>query len=195
MYKNMVDYFDDKEIEIGDFKLSKFKIEKDNFRARMDGISCGDYVRLTQKDDVVMSDTDMEKETNSKFVRNAHGDVLIAGLGIGLIVLPIQDKEEVNSITIIEMNQEVIDLVTPQLPLNSKVRIIKADIFKWKPEQGTRYDVIYFDIWNYINTDIYQEEMKPLKNRFKNYLRARVDNPNRFMKCWVEHEAKNNIRI
>mgnify|MGYP000786328328 FL=1 len=42
-----------------------------------------------------MSDTPMEKETNRDFVHNAHGNVLIGGLGIGLIILAIQNKEDV----------------------------------------------------------------------------------------------------
>ncbi|NCI19758.1 hypothetical protein EJM73_08980 [Clostridium botulinum] len=193
MYENMIQYFEDK--EIGDFKLSKFKIDKNNFMARLSGLQYGEYIKLTYKSEIVMSNTNMEKRTNSNFINNAHGDVLIAGLGIGLIVLPIQNKEDVKSITIIEKNQEVIDLVATQLPLNNKVKIINEDIFKWKPKRGSKYDVIYFDIWNYINSNVYEEEMKPLKNRFKNYLRPKKDNSNRFMKCWAEFEAKNNRRL
>ena len=193
MYKNMTDYFQDK--EIGDFKLNKFTIDGNDFRARLSGLRSGDYMKLTHNGEIMMSNTNMEKRTNSNFVINANGDVLIAGLGIGLIVLPIQDKEEVKSITIIEMNQEVIDIVAPQLPLNDKVKIVKGDIFEWKPERGTKYDVIYFDIWDYINSDVYEEEMKPLKKRFKNYLRTKTENPNRFIKCWTEYEAKNNMRL
>ena len=67
------------------------------------------------------------------FCTHAHGDVLIGGLGIGLIILAIQDNPEVHSITVIEKNQEVIDMVATQLPLNEKVKIIQADVFLWKP--------------------------------------------------------------
>lgn len=62
------------------------------------------YVRLfdKMKKQVVMSDTPMEKHTNQEFLDAAHGDVLIAGLGIGLIVMPLLDDPEITSITVVE---------------------------------------------------------------------------------------------
>ena len=41
-----------------------------------------------------MSNTYMERWTNMNFCDYAHGDVLIGGLGIGLIILAIQDNPE-----------------------------------------------------------------------------------------------------
>lgn len=38
-----------------------------------------------------------------------------------MIIMAIQDKPEVNSITVIEKNQEVIDLVASQLKFNEKL--------------------------------------------------------------------------
>ncbi|NFI08704.1 hypothetical protein FDF97_16160 [Clostridium botulinum] len=177
-----------------DYAINKFTISKNNIRAMLEDIPQGEYVTLTCKGEVVMSNTPMEKRTNAYFVQHAHGDILIAGLGIGLIVLAIQNKKEVKSITVIEKSSDVIDLVAKQLPLNSKVKIINADIFKWKSEKN-KYDVIYLDIWNYINSDVYEKEMKPLKERCKDYLKSKSDSPNRFIKCWAEYEAKNNIRL
>lgn len=177
-----------------DYAINKFTISKNNIRAKLEGIPQGEYVTLTCKGEVIMSNTPMEKRTNAYFIKNTHGDILIAGLGIGLIVLAIQNKKEVKSITIIEKSSDVIDLVAKQLPLNNKVKIINADIFNWKPKDH-KYDVIYLDIWNYINSDIYEKEMKPLKERFKGYLKSKSESPNRFIKCWAEYEAKNNIRL
>ncbi|APQ78869.1 TPA: hypothetical protein LA742_003542 [Clostridium botulinum] len=177
-----------------DYAINKFTISKNNIRAMLEGIPQGEYVTLTYKGEVVMSNTPMEKRTNAYFVQHAHGDILIAGLGIGLIVLAIQNKKEVKSITVIEKSSDVIDLVAKQLPLNSKVKIINADIFKWKCEKN-KYDVIYLDIWNYINSDVYEKEMKPLKERCKDYLKSKSESPSRFIKCWAEYEAKNNIRL
>ena len=68
--------------------------------------------------------------TNMDFCCNAYGDVLIGGLGIGMIILAIQDKSKVKSITVIEKNQEVIDIIAPQLKFNDKVKIICADVFE-----------------------------------------------------------------
>lgn len=191
MYKNMYDILN--EVEIGEYKLDKFEITPANQGWR-DPIPCGKYVRITNRYGCVMSNTPMEQRTNAAFVRKAHGDILIGGLGIGMILLAIQDKAEVRSITVIENSREIIQMVLPQLPLNNKVRVVQGDIFDWKPERGTKYDVIYFDIWNYINSDVY-EEMKTLKNKYKNRLRSKEENPNRFMSCWAESEAKGNRRL
>jgi SAM-dependent methyltransferase len=178
---------------IGDFKLSKFSINKNNRSFRCP-IPDGDYIRLIHKGNCVMSNTDMEKRTNMEFVRKANGDVLIAGLGIGLILLAIQDKEEVRSIMVIEKYPEVIELVEKQLPLNSKVKIIQGDVFEYDFPKGTKFDTIYFDIWNYINSDVY-EEMKELKKRYRKYKRLSRDNENAYIACWAEYHAKHDLRL
>ena len=110
MYEKMSEILQEK--IVGDFAIHHFEIDEHDFYARLHGIESGKYVKLTQNEEVVMSDTKMEKETNAAFVRSAHGDVLIGSLGIGLIVLAIQDKEAVNTITILEKNEEVIELLT-----------------------------------------------------------------------------------
>ena len=91
----------------------------------------------------VMDSSDYEKERNIDIVEKTRGDVFIAGFGIGLIVLPIINKEEVISVDIMESQQEVIDLIASQLPLNKKVNLIKGNYFDYEPEK--KYDTIYLD--------------------------------------------------
>lgn len=180
---------------VGDFKLEKYNIGKDDFYAWRDCIPSGSYIRLTNKyNNVVMSNTPMEERTNIEFVRKANGDVFIAGLGIGLIVLAIQDKKGVKSITILEKYPEVIELVGKQLPLNDKVNIIQGDVFEYEFSKGTKFDTIYFDIWNYVNSDVY-EEMKTLKAKYRKYRRPTTINPNFYIGCWAEYQAKRNLRL
>lgn len=189
MYKDMTEVLLEK--EQNGWKLEKFEVKNDDLLyAFRSGVDPGNYIRLMHDGKLVMSDTDMEKRTNAEFCSKAHGDVLIGGLGIGLIVLAIQDKPEVNSITILECNQDVIDLVATQLPLNNKVKIVNADVFIWKPDKGIRYDTIYMDIWPLISKEIYQKEMRVLKKKFARYLKSKDLSPNRFNKCWAEYYAK-----
>lgn len=104
------------------------------------------YIGLFDKqniNEVIMSNCEKEKIGNAKIIKEAKGDVLIGGFGIGLIVLPIMNKLEVTSITIIEKFKEVIDIVASQLPLNDKVKIINEDVCTFKPKQ--KYDTVYFD--------------------------------------------------
>lgn len=193
MFLNMADILEDR--QIGDWKLEKFTIDSNNFAAIVQGITPGSYIRLLHRGECVMSDTNMEKRTNMDFCINAHGDVLIGGLGIGMIILAIQDNPEVKSITVIEKNQEVIDMVASQLNFNEKVNIICADVFEWKPETGVKYDVSYMDIWSWINEDIYEREMKPLKRKYSRFLRSKKENPNRYNKCWAEYQARTGRRL
>lgn len=179
----------------GDFEIKKFAVSRNDIRAMLDGIPPGNYVSLRNNLKCIMSDTPMEKRTNSWFVANAFGDVLIGGLGIGMILLAIQDKECVKSITVIEKNQEVIDLVLHQLPLNKKVNVIHADVFDWKPQKGVKYDCVYMDIWSGINRDIYKKQMVPLKRKYSRYLKIKEESPDRFNKCWAEWNAKNEVRL
>lgn len=193
MYKDMVQLLSP--TENGDFKLEHFEIRNGNLRAILDGINPGNYVRLMHRGEVIMSDTYMEKRTNSSFCANTYGDVLIGGLGIGMIIMAIQDDERVKSITVLEKYQEVIDMITAQLPFNDKVKIICSDVFKWKPEKGQKFDCIYMDIWKYINSDVYQDEMKSLKRKYSRYLKSKDESPNCFNECWAEWQAKNNRRL
>lgn len=191
VYANMAEILQDREGDM--FRLSHFTVdENSDFRTRM-SIPHGRYIRLTHGSDVVMSDTLMEKRTNLNFVVNAHGKVLVAGLGIGMILLAIQDKPEVQKIVVVEKYQEVIDLVADQLPLNDKVEIVVGDINEYVPIE--KFNTIYFDIWNWIHSDVYDDEMKPLISKFRKYLVSKAEDPNRFIDCWAKNEAKNNRNL
>lgn len=191
MYKNMSQILS--EGKVGSALLSKFEISSSDFYAKIQGIPSGNYVRLLVNGELVMSDTNMEKRTNSTFCLKAHGDVLIGGLGIGLILLEVQDKPNVRSITIVEKSKDVIDLVGVQLPLKNNVRIINADVFTYKPDM--KYNTIYMDIWPSINSDIYENEMKPLIARYRRYLVDKSVDPDRYLDCWAKYQAKNDRRL
>jgi hypothetical protein len=149
----------------------------------------GTYLKLYDKEleEVVMSDTPMEKKTNKEVYDMANGNVLIGGLGIGMILLALQSKPEVKTITVIEKYKEVIDLVSPQLPLNEKVTIINEDIFNWIPSTPMRYDTIYLDIWNEISGEDYKEHKK-LRKKYSKILNN--NNSKCWMGCWREKDVK-----
>lgn len=92
----------------------------------------------------IMTNSEAEKIKNLEIINASKGDILIAGLGIGLIILPIMSKQEVNCVDVVELHKEVIDLVAGQLPLNEKVKIINENICLFTPEK--KYDFIYLDI-------------------------------------------------
>lgn len=120
-----------------------------------------------------MTDAEFERKTNSDFMSKAQGDVLIAGLGIGLILDPL--FEHCSSVTVIEKNADVIALVAKHY---QKATVIHADIFDWTPPAGTKYQTIYFDIWPDFGEDQI-DEGKTLEKKFRKYL-----NKGGYMQSW-----------
>ena len=157
-----------------------------------------DYIRLVKKKDgsgIMMSDTPMERNTNRNFLQKANGDVVIFGLGLGLIVFPLLDDENVKSITIVELYQDLIDIVQPKIEAKdkqNKVRIVQGDCFTYEFPKETKFDTIYFDIWINICGDNYDEQKK-LERKFRKHLNK--DNQNKFMDSWMkDHYKRENAR-
>lgn len=170
------------------FTVTKEEAERTRVRAvvtrgREPSVPAGTYVRLMIDGKLVMSDTRMERDTNREFVLKARGDVLLAGLGLGMVLLPLLAKESVKSVLVVEKSQEVIDLVLPQIeakagPASKKLQVTQGDIFTWAPPR-TRWDTIYFDIWGDVSSDDLRE-MRQLHNRFRSKLR-----PKGWMASWM----------
>lgn len=150
----------------------------------------GKYVKLYVDMELVMSDTDMEKISNADLVYNARGDVMLAGLGIGLLLHNLKPKVidgTVRSITVYEQSQDVIDLVSPYYSDIPNLRIIQQDILEYKPPREEKYDTLYFDIWPTIDYEINLPEIRLLHNRWKSHKKDK----NSYMNSWMkEHLQK-----
>lgn len=140
-------------------------------------IAPGKYARLLINGGTVMSDTQMEQRSNYEAVSKATGHVLIAGLGLGMVLLPILKKKDVKSVTVIEKNPDVIAMITSAIckavgkVAAKKLNVIQADIREWRPALSVRqFDTIYFDIWSDMNVDEV-EDRKTLHAAFRKYLR------------------------
>jgi hypothetical protein len=155
------------------FEVSPFQ-SSISFLRRGEGVCPGTYVRLVVNGAIVMSNTQMEERTNLDAVLEARGDVLLGGLGIGLIVLPMLQKPTVDHVTVIERNADVIALVSPHLQRAAgwrwrKVTIIHDDIFTWTPTRRQAFDTIYFDIWSDIICEDNLTEINALHKRFRRW--------------------------
>lgn len=136
-------------------------------RARISGMPlyAEKYTRLFIGDQLWMTDAEFEWRSNLGFIVNAYGDVLIAGLGIGLILQPLIDAPDVLSITVIERSADVIALIGPHYQ-TPKLTIIEADAYMWTPPKKA-YNVIYFDIWPDVPNSDNREEISGLKKRYR----------------------------
>ena len=148
------------------------------------GLVPGTYAVLTDDRDIIMSDTYLERSTNNEVCQQANGNVLIAGLGIGLILTRILPKPEVTTVTVIEKSQAIIDLVAAH-HAHPKLQVLLGDVFEYEAPQ--RYDTIYFDIWPNISGDNY-EATKDLHKRYRKWLNRK--NPRAYMNSWVRDYIK-----
>lgn len=99
----------------------------------------GDGVQFMQ----LITKTNREiKELYSSFDL-AYGDVLITGLGFGILALWVANKPEVTSVTVIENSQDVIDLFLAHNKLPEKVTIILSDADNYTTDK--HYDCLLLD--------------------------------------------------
>jgi len=151
------------------FEVSASAAKMFNIRASFNSkdksryITHGKYTRLMNGPNVVMSNTPSEIADHVHFFKIAEGNVLVNGLGLGMVIEAIASK--VKSLTIIEKNEEVIKLVAPTYASVPNVSILHADAFEFKPEVGYKYDYVWHDIW----TDICADNLKDMTKLHRKY--------------------------
>ena len=119
------------------------------------------FTQLCFGDHVVMSDVPFEIETHREPViqakrRAPHGgpegiDVLINGLGLGLIVQAMLSISRVR-VTVVEKSIGVIELVAGHYAC-PRLTVIHANAYEWEPPAGKRYAVVWHDVWPSIRAD------------------------------------------
>jgi spermidine synthase len=84
---------------------------------------------------------------SSNCILNAKGKVLLTGLGIGMCARALMNKPDVDEITIIEKEADIISLVKPIFKESKKIKIINDDAYIWLPPKGTMYDFAWHDMF------------------------------------------------
>ena len=125
----------------------------------------GTYKKLICEGATVMSNTPDEINDFRFFLQWAEGSILINGLGLGVLLKGLAEKEELTDITVIELSLDVVKLVGSTFANNPKIEIIQGDAFEWQPPKGKRYTCVWHDIWNTICSDNI-EEMKKLHRKY-----------------------------
>lgn len=111
-----------------------------------------DMPALIEGDKVWMSPAISEMESMADGVEKGHGNCLAMGLGIGFLPYLWLLKDEVESVTVVEFNQDVIDLfekyIRPQFGTGKKLEIIHGDAFEYyKAGFLNQFDYVYVDFW------------------------------------------------
>lgn len=104
------------------------------------------------RDKVWMSPAVSEIASMGEGIEKGHGKCMTMGLGIGVIPYLWLLKDEVESVTVVEFNKDVIDLferyIRPQFKTDKKLEIIHGNAFDYYNEEFlNRFDYVYVDFW------------------------------------------------
>ena len=109
------------------------------------------YLALCEGNNIWMSLNPNEIETMKPFINKGHGNVLVLGLGMGYVPFMMALKDEVKRITIIEKDQNIINLFNnllfPHFINKNKITIIKDDAISYV-SKNNKYDYIFADLWH-----------------------------------------------
>lgn len=112
------------------------------------------YILQDKEGNGWMSVTFNEIFTMQPAVDEAKGRVLTLGCGLGYYAYMAALKPDVESVTVVERNEGVIEFfkqkVLPQFrDAGAKIRVVKADAFDFMPAvKDGEYDCCFADIWN-----------------------------------------------
>ena len=107
-----------------------------------------------------MTITPNEIETMQEAIENASGHVLAFGLGLGYYAYMVSEKENVESVTVVDCNEDVIQLfqqyILPQFKQAAKIKVINEDAFDFaKKHIGEgKYDFVFTDLWHDVSDGI-----------------------------------------
>ena len=168
----------------GKWAVEKFEVKENSsgrFHYAFEGrpVDPGIYTRLKRIGgiDPMMSDTPAEVRDCIDFMWRAKGNVLVNGLGLGMVIGGLSRKDEVTHIDVVEIEQDIIDLVWPTYKDDPKITLYHADAFTIEWEKGKKWDCAWHDIWQDICTDNLPEIAK-LKRKYARKVG--------FQQAWVE---------
>lgn len=108
-----------------------------------------------------------------KYAENSIGKVLVAGLGLGLVTGELLYNKYVYTTTVLEINDSVIDLITPLLPSHreSQLKVVNDDFYKFVDETEEDFNRIIVDLWVTSSLEetlsVLQKEVIPLNIHLK----------------------------
>ncbi|SDE98388.1 hypothetical protein SAMN04488542_104115 [Fontibacillus panacisegetis] len=169
-----------KNIKIPTIKIGNSELKYENYKP-FEGFVCNDifqteegrqipqvgffdtefmFPAILENDRIWMTITPNEIETMKEAVDQAFGSVLTYGLGLGYYTYMVSEKDNVESVTVVEMNEDVIHLfkknVLPQFRNAHKINIIQADAFEYAGQHMTQgnYDFVFTDLWHDVSDGI-----------------------------------------
>jgi len=176
----------------GPWVIERFTIDRLDFHAVIHGRLAPpvgqSFTRLLKNGRLIMSDTPAEMRDHRLAVSRAAGHCLLNGLGLGMVLKNMLLKPEVTDITVVEIDQDLIDLVAPHYP-DPRVTIVCADALIYKPPKGQRYGCVWNDIWG----DFCADNLKDMMVLHRRYGRI-SDWQGSWGRSECEHQKRQNRR-
>ncbi len=173
------------EIEFGSARISKGKYTKGVYRNyKVRGYEYFvvdkpiDITSLDIKDDKGIWKTWMVDDpphwwSMQDYAANSLGRVLVAGLGLGLVTGELLNNVDVDSVTVIERNEDVIGLIAPMLPeaIDVEFDIVNKDFYEFINETDEIFDRIIVDLWVTRSAEetkrVFNDQVRPLAHYLK----------------------------
>jgi hypothetical protein len=148
--------------EAGDWRLRRFEIDDegvlvDYLRMHGDGhgrwsASKGTLLKLERfrgegRGETWMTNTAQEVLDHQHAFENAHGRVLVHGLGLSCVVSGLLALEAVEHIDVVEMDPNVIALVGPAYADEERVTIHQGNCLTFPWPDSVRWNYVWHDIW------------------------------------------------
>ena len=99
-----------------------------------------------------MSFAPHETETSEDAIQHATGNVVTYGCGLGYFPYMASLKEDVKSVTIIELDSKIIEFfknnLLPLFEHKDKIKIINANAIEFGANHPMQYDYLFADIWH-----------------------------------------------
>ncbi len=137
------------------------------------------------------SDTPIEQRQQMQCTREFKGDVLVTGLGVGLMPVLLASNPNVTSVTVIEISPDVIKLVWKHVARGvrgEKMKVIEGDAFHQLPVlygQRKKFDYVFHDIWQSDGERTLLTTVLPLRAMSARLLREPRQDRRR-VTCWNE---------
>lgn len=161
-------------IKHGSWTMERKVIEENDpqrLRTIMDGRDCGTGPTAILRRDghPWMSDTQAEivdhLEVIDAIAWPSSKRVLINGLGLGVVLNAALSFDHVEHVDVVEYDIEVITFIGKYFKDDPRVTIHHGDAYTYKFPRGTRWDIVWHDIWPTISMDNLPG-IRKLKNRY-----------------------------
>ena len=108
-------------------------------------------------------------------IRAMPPNVLVGGLGLGLILHHLTLRKDIEKIVVVELSKEIIEMISPYVPKDDRIEIIQGNFFEVIPKlvsERNIFNTVIVDIWAGDPYNYIEDFKKALALLYSNYPNA-----------------------